>query len=388
MRDGYGLTATRLRIAVAAWAGLWFAGMSWRGGTSWHWFVQGQQALLDLDDQVAGGLHLYAAHPFLQIGPVAFVVASLASLAAPVGPGGALLVAQLLGALSGLLVLALLATVARDLRPGTGTASRDRRTATVAVFFVPVWTFLAVAVTHLDDVLALVLGVLALRAAVSNRPMLTGLLVGLAVDAKPWAVPFACLLLLLPHFRDRVVGAAVAASAVAVAWLPFVLADPETLRALHYTIPNTALSALRVLGIDDPRTPGWVRPAQTVLGLGLGALAVRRRRAAAVILVVVAARLVLDPGTNRYYTAGLAVGAAVWDLVGARTAVPWWSAAVCLGLFGSRSLGLPPTAYGILTLCFFLAAGALAAGAPAPARVLAMAAPRAVSGPARSGPRA
>ena len=50
------LTTTQPRIAVAGWAALWFAGMSWRGGTSWHWFVQGQQELVDLDDRVAGGL--------------------------------------------------------------------------------------------------------------------------------------------------------------------------------------------------------------------------------------------------------------------------------------------------------------------------------------------
>lgn len=347
----------RAGFFVLAWAALWFAVMVWQGGTSWHWFVEGQQALADLDDRLSGGLHLYAGLPYLQIGPVTFLATFLVG---PAGSSFALLCAQVFGAAAGLFVLGVLRATAETLRPDLGRDELDRRLVAVALFFIPVWTWLAVGVVHLDDVLALLFIVLALRFAAAGRPVLTGVLVGLAVDSKPWALPLACLLLLVPGWRQRLAGAAALGLVVAAAWLPFLLADPGTLRALHYTIPNTTLSALRVLGVDDPRTPGWVRPAQTLAGLGLGALAVRRHRWAAVVLVVVASRLVLDPGTNRYYVAGLAVGAAVWDLLGARTARPWWSAAACLGLFTSRSFGLPPTTYGVLTLCFFLAACLLA----------------------------
>jgi hypothetical protein len=347
----------RIRHFVPAWAVLWFAVMVGQGGTSWHWFVEGQQALADLDDRISGGLHLYAGLPYLQIGPVTFLVTFLLG---PAGSSYALLSTQLLGAAGGLLVLGLLRATAQDLRPELSGEELDRRTLSVALFFTPVWTWLAVGVVHLDDVLALLFVVLALRAAATGRPVLTGVLLGLAVDSKPWALPLACLLLLVPGGRRRLAGAAALGLVVAAAWLPFLLTDPGTLRALHYTIPNTALSTLRVLGVNDPRTPGWVRPAQTLLGLGLGALAIHRQRWAAVVLVVVASRLVLDPGTNRYYVAGLAVGAAAWDLLGARTPRPWWTAAACLGLFTSRSFGLPPATYGALTLCFFLATGLLA----------------------------
>ena len=365
LRTGSGLARVgqRTRRALLAWSALWFGVMVWQGGTSWHYFVEGQQALADLDDRLAGGLHLYAALPYLQIGPVAFLAASLATAA---GTTAALVLAQVFGAACGLAVLLVLRGIAERMRPELGQAELDRRLLSVALFFTPVWTFLAVGVTHLDDVLALLFVVLAVRAAATGRPVLTGVLVGLAVDSKPWAVPFAALLLMVPGWRRRAAGAAAVLLVVLVVWAPFFLADPQTVRAVHYTIPNTALSALRVLGVDDPRTPGWTRPAQVVLGLGLGVLAVRRRRWAAVVLVVVASRMVLDPGTNRYYVAGLVTGAAVWDLLGARSRLPWWSAAACLGLWSSRWLGLPSAGYGTATLCFFVAACLLATNWPGP----------------------
>lgn len=84
------------------------------------------------------------------------------------------------------------------------------------------------------------------------------------------------------------------------------------------------------------------------------------------ILVVVASRLVIDPGTNRYYIAGLVTGAAVWDLLGSHGRLPWWTATACLGLFSSRWLGLPPPSNGIALLLFFVACVVLAARPPSP----------------------
>jgi hypothetical protein len=345
-----------LWLMVAGWTSGCFAAYVVHGGTSWHYFQQGQQALADLDDHVSGGLHLYAALPFLQIGPVTFVATMLT---VPFGPR-ALLVAQLFGMAAGVAILWLVRDLGARTRADLDPADLDRRTLLAAMFFIPVWTYLAVAVTHLDDVLALLFAVLGLRAVLAGRHLLAGVLLALAVDAKPWAVPFACLLLLLPAGRRQ--GAALAyAGVVAAAWLPFLVGDAGTLNALRFTIPNTPWSALRVLGVHAPSTPPWDRPAQVAVGVVISLLALVRRRWALAILGVIAARLALDPGTNHYYAAGVLVGAVLWDVVGSRRGLPWWSGAAFAGLFLLRAFPLPPYANGVATLAFFAAVCVLAA---------------------------
>ncbi|GAA3214550.1 hypothetical protein GCM10010532_041060 [Dactylosporangium siamense] len=339
-------------VALGSWTLAWFVIMAWNGGGSWHFFVQGAQALADTDDAIRGGLHTYAAAPILQIGPVALLAALVAM---PAGVAGALFIWQVLGAAAGLVILWQIRRIGAVTRPDLLHDGRlDLRIAAAAVVFMPVWMFLAVGVTHVDDVLALLFTVLALRAAVSARPVLTGVLLGLAVDAKPWALPFGCLLLLLGARRAVLSGAASMAVVVAAAWLPFFLADPATSNALHFTITNTRLSALRVLGVHDARTPPWDRPAQAVLGAAVALLAWHRGRWPAMVLLAVGARVVLDPGTNKYYVAGVVVGAALWDVLGSRAAWPWWTATAYLGLFVARWVPMPDAAHGWLTLAYVL----------------------------------
>ena len=344
-----------LWLVVAGWSSFCFAAYVVHGGTSWHYFQQGQQALADLDDHVSGGVHLYAALPFLQIGPITFVATMLT---APFGPRG-LLVAQLFGMAAGAVILWLVRDIAARTRPDLVPDDLDRRTLLAAMFFIPVWSYLAVSVTHLDDVLALLFAVLGQRAVVGGRHLLAGALLALAVDAKPWALPFGCLLLLLPAGRRR--NAALAyAGVVAAAWLPFLLGDLGTVNALRFTIPNTPFSALRLLGVHAPRTPPWDRPAQVVAGVAISLLALLRRRWALAVLGVIAARVALDPGTNHYYAAGVLVGAVLWDVVGSRRGLPWWSGAAFVGLFLLRAFPLPPYANGVVTLAFFAAVCVLA----------------------------
>jgi hypothetical protein len=336
---------------LAGWTILWFSAMAAHGGASWHFFVQGATTLADLD-ATRGGLHLYAVAPMLQIGPLAFL-ATLAVL--PAGPVPGLLAGQVLGAASGLFILWQIRRIALDAYPGLDRTALTRRVAITGIAFMPAWMYLAVASVHIDDVLALLFAVLALRFALAHRPVVTGLLLGAAVDAKPWAVIFAGLLLLAGDRRAVLRGAVALAAAVALAWLPFFLADPATMSAAHYTIPNTQGSALRVLGVQDLRTPPWDRPVQGLVGLGLSALAVVRRRWAAALLIAVAARITLDPGTNWYYIAGLVVGAAVWDVIGSRSRFPWWTVIAYVGLFAIRWIPIPPPVHGWLTLAYFLA---------------------------------
>jgi hypothetical protein len=101
---------------------------------------------------------------------------------------------------------------------------------------------------------------------------------------------------------------------------------------------------LRALGVTTAGTPGWDRPVQLFLGILLGVVAVSRGRWLAVPLVVLAVRLLFDPGTYPYYTAGLVLASVLVDLGWRQTRWPWLSIMVVLGLYAVRSLGpLTPT---------------------------------------------
>jgi hypothetical protein len=342
---------------LGAWAVFCFLVMEIGGGASWHFFVEASDRFGNLHDSVGGGLHVYAAAPYLQFGPLAIVAAWL--FVATVGGHAGLFGAQVTGAVLGIVALSQIRALARSVRPKHDHHRVDRQLLLAAAFLLPAWMYLAVGVTHLDDVLALLLSVLALRAAVSGQAVLAGGLLGLAVDAKPWAAGFAALLLLLASRRRITVAVLTAAAVIALAWLPFFLADPATIKALHYTIPNSAPSGLRGLGFTEPRTPGWDRPVQVACGIVLGVVAYLRRRPAALLLVAVNARLALDPGAHVYYQAGLVLAAAVWDVAGSERRMPWWTMGSCLVLFLGRGLPLPAPVFGWLTVACFVASCAL-----------------------------
>src|SRR3981081_1606911 len=67
-RGGSGLVPW---AAVAAWTALWAWLQSNPSGLSWHFFVSGSTLLFH-----GSGLNVYAEHPELQIGPLAFVAAA------------------------------------------------------------------------------------------------------------------------------------------------------------------------------------------------------------------------------------------------------------------------------------------------------------------------
>lgn len=196
---------------------------------------------------------------------------------------------------------------------------------------------------HLDDALALVLLVAAMLAVTRQRPVMAALLLAASADAKPWAVAFVPLLLALPRDRwARALGAW--AAGLAVAWLPFLLADPGTVHAGRFAIPNDASSSLRALGITAPGTPMWDRPVQVLLGVALAVVAVRRGRWLAVPAVVLSVRMLLDPATYPYYGAGLVLATVLVDLGVRRTRWPWLSIGVVAGTYVLRHLGpLTPT---------------------------------------------
>ena len=312
-------------IALGCWALACFAFFARHGGKAWHFFTSGSTLLFGGASAGAppGGLHLYASYPQLQIGPAAFVVTEGLR---QIGPHQGVLAAEAVLMALGLCLLHELTRIALITRPGLaqGPAVLGVTVLVGGAAFLASWAELAATFTHLDDAVALLLAVLAVRCAIAKRPVLVGLCVGLATDFKPWALVFLPLAF-MPPVRAWGRAAASAGAVIAAAWLPFAIADHRTVAALHYTIRNMPGSALRALGVLDPRTPSWDRPAQLLIGCALAAIALRRGRWPAVILLGVGARIALDPADHGYYTAGVLVGALLWDLAGARHPIPLWT---------------------------------------------------------------
>ena len=304
----------------------------WRPGVSWHFFDQGARLLFS-GDAAGGGLHLYADHPRLQIGPLSFLIAEPLRLA---DPWHGRFVAIALMTASGPVLLSLVASLRLS---GEHVVVPPQRLALAGLVFLPVWTELATHFAHLDDVLALTFAVLSLHAVEGRRPVLAGILLGCAADSKPWAAAFVCLVFVLPP-PDRLRALATWIAAVAGAWLPFLLGDPATMRAAAFTIPNAASSALRALGVTAPRTPSWDRPLQIVLGSLLGWLAVRTGRWPAAVFAVIAVRLLLDPGTYSYYTSGLVLAAVLVDLLLTTRRVPVFALGAALVVYVARATPL------------------------------------------------
>ncbi|MET8983752.1 hypothetical protein ABZX85_50165 [Streptomyces sp. NPDC004539] len=160
--------------------------------------------------------------------------------------------------------------------------------------------------------------------AFRGSAVMTGAFLALALDSKPTALAFLPLLLALPR-RDWLRAFLVCVALVAVAWLPFFIGAPHSYAAAQFTIPVQPASPLRWLGVGAPDTPPWGRPAQAVLGLALGCFAVSRGRWPAVVLLGANARIALDPSVYTYYTASVLLGTLLWDTIGQRRLIPWWT---------------------------------------------------------------
>ncbi len=311
------------RGATVTWLviGLWTAGWGWSrlpsSGVSWHFFVDGARALFG-----GSGLQLYAQHPDLQIGPLGFVVTELLSPLPAAAQRGA---AQVVMTAVAPLLLWLLAPLV-DADP----PRRRLRLLLAGLVLAPSWTALSVRWMHLEDVLALLLAVVAVRlvglALRDGGPAwaggAAGLALGAAMTAKPWAIGFVPILLALP-LRRLLTGVATAAAAALAGWGPFLAADPGTVAALHPTVPITDSSGLWTLGFRGGVVPSWGRTAQLAGAPLAGVVVALRRRWPGVLLAAVAVRLALDPQDIEYYAAGAVVAALVLDLLATRWTVPW-----------------------------------------------------------------
>ena len=124
VRDGITWAVIVAWTTVCAWA------QASPSGISWHFFADGTRILLH-----GSGLHLYARHPELQIGPLAFLaVAAWSWLPAPC----ARVTAQVLMTAALPVVLAVLWPLVER------TSRRRTRVLLAAVVLAPAWAVLAV----------------------------------------------------------------------------------------------------------------------------------------------------------------------------------------------------------------------------------------------------
>jgi hypothetical protein len=310
-----------LYAALACWAVLWFVLLARRGGIDWKFFSTGTSLLFGGHPPVIsgitggagtagpaglpgprppGGLHIFANYPALQMGPLSYLAAAVIRN---------VVAAEVVLQAAGLLIVYLIDRIAEIARPG-----HDKPATLLAggAVFLVAWSELAAAFAHLDDGLALLLAVLAVYAAVTDHPIASGVAVGLAAAAKPWALVFLPVLLINP----RVIRAAAAAAGIiAVAYAPFFIADPATMNATRFLIRNEPDSALRALGVTENYTPHWDRAAQVLLGCVLGTVAFLRKRWPAILMLAGGARIVLDPAAHSYYTPDIVTGALLLDLI-------------------------------------------------------------------------
>nr|WP_243639422.1 hypothetical protein [Streptacidiphilus pinicola] len=338
----------RHHALLVAWTALWFVLVVPRGGVSWHYLREGEQLLFG--SEAGGGLSLYANHPELQIGPVSLAAARIFQ---PFTPTTGQLLAEATMSVLGLVMLILVGRTAALYYLGTGTNHRrlQQRILVAGLAFIPMWIEVSVRFAHLDDVLALFFTTVAVHSLSRGGSWTVAFWLALAVDAKPTAVPFAVLLLALPSGRRR--GPFLLfCTVVAGAWLPFYLGNLGSVSAAQFAIPNQPASSLRWLGVHSAGTPPWDRPAQFALGGALGALAVWRGRWPAVILLGANARILLDPSTYTYYSASVLLGTLLWDAVGQRRLVPWWSWIALLSLYGGTLLIPDDATRGLVRLSF------------------------------------
>ena len=354
---------------LAGWAAVWFVILAQHGGIAWKFFIQGTDLLFTGHDGASvkhAYLHIYATYPQLQIGPVAYLAAGVLR---QIGPDFGTVAAEIAMTALGLLVLIMIQRTVLTVRPELATDPARRRVRLVMLaagaLFVVAWAELADAYGHLDDSIALtcaVAGVWVWVAGKVSEPVrvaLTGVAIGLAAAAKPWAFVFLPVILIprragqttvKDEVRLRLIAACGVVAVTLAAWLPFFIATPATVNAMHYQIANMPDSALRALGVHSAMTPSWDRTAQVLLGCVLGIVAIARRRWAAVILLGAGARIALDPGVHGYYTPELMAGALLWDLLGPRRPAPVWSILCFAALNGAPLLTKDAAALGYVRL--------------------------------------
>ena len=305
-----------LGLVVTAWTVLW-AWLQWSpSGISWHFFADSGHALIH-----TSGLHIYAQNRNFQFGPVTFVASAMLTI---LPAHTARVVAQVLMMIVGPLLVLWLA-------PLVPLKGRTLRVFLAALVVIPGWAVLSVRWGHLDDVLAMLFTVAAIRAVAARKPIWAGLAIAAAVASKPWAIGFVPLLLVLE--RRRIAAFGTAALAVLAVYAPFFIADTQTIRAFRPIIKVSPDAGLHALGYRGVYVPSWGRTAQLVAAPLIALVAVLKSRWPGLFIAAFAVRLVLDPQDLPYYVGAAAVAAVIFDLLATRWAFPWLTLVTVLVLW-------------------------------------------------------
>jgi hypothetical protein len=324
-------------LLLVLWAVPWFVvGTVHRdaGMTDWLVFEFGARTLIHYNSHYGGALHLYANYPFVQIGPPALLaVAAVQWL--PHNPAGVGVAAVM--ALAGVGSLRCVESTALALLPAESRRSIQTRVLCAGALAMPLWSYECAQWRHVDDVMAVCFVIVAASLVARQRSWwLAGMLVGLGVAAKPWALILAPVLLGLSR-SNRSRATLVALATATACWAPFVIGGPGTIKALGGLRLNlSAASSLHTLGVHLGTAPNWVRPVQMVGGFALMVVVARRGHWVAVPFAGLAFRVVSDPQTWLYYGLGPLMAAVLWDslherrwpvwtiaTVGIEYAVPW-----------------------------------------------------------------
>ena len=304
---------------------IWWAGWAWWAlaasgsfvsGISWHFFADGGHGLVS-----TWGIHLYGEHPELQVGPVALLAAAL--LQAWGATLGKVLALTLMALAGPGMVLALSGLV--------GGPRKQVRLVVALLVLAPGWLDLALRWGHLDDVLAMVGAVGAVRAVHAGKGWVAGLWLAFAIGAKPWALGFVPVVLALPG--EVLIALAVAGAGTCVAWAPFLIGDSRTVSALHPPVALVQHSGLHALGARGEVVPAWGRTVQLLATPAVAAVAALRGHWPGVLVIAVAVRIATDPQDNAYYIGSAAMAALVFDLVATGWLVPWTTVVTTLVLW-------------------------------------------------------
>ncbi|HEY6962495.1 MAG TPA: hypothetical protein VI408_11450 [Gaiellaceae bacterium] len=275
----------------------------WLAQVPTHWDIRQGDWHYSVEATRVFGLHMFARHSELTMGPFTVGVAWMLQLGGTNGLARALLLGWLLAP------VALLLVERAALRRREERLLVELTTLVGGAMLLHTWQRAVDPMGHLDEVLAMTFAALAVWAVATRRRWTLVAAVALAAASKAWGV------LLLPLCLVVGVPALGAAAAlVLLAYVPFGVGA--------YTQAVDPASGLAALGVHAAQMPGWVRPAQVVLGLALATACVLRRRWGGALAAALGVRLALDPQVYGYYTPSFVLAALVLDLAALRRPLP------------------------------------------------------------------